>query len=273
MTDASTLQIPSGVAVSSDCLYNLKPCSVRGKSYRASIPSSNKSTFSPQDVAIMYIPGGRKGTFMDPTQSYLRFTVQTNDASANFTVDNMASSFINRIDICHGSNLIETVQGYNVLMSFIKDYQLNVSESYGLSNIYGTSNSGTVNLLRQCIYVGHGQRLTFCIPLLGSLGIGADKMIPIGQLYDDIRIEISWEANSQAAVWSAVPTGTYSVLDCQLELQIIELSDEGIRMVEDVTPFDRPVYLHANSWRHYSSTLPSGTTGIFARLFLPVLQH
>ena len=48
-------------------------------------------------------------------------------------------------------------------------------------------------------------------------------MIPIGQLYDDIRIEISWEANSQAAVWSAVPTGTYSVLDCQLELQIIEL--------------------------------------------------
>ena len=43
-------------------------------------------------------------------------------------------------------------------------------------------------------------------------------MIPIGQLYDDIRIEISWEANSQAVAWSGTPTATYTVLDCQLEL-------------------------------------------------------
>ena len=135
-----------------------------------------------------------------------------------------------------------------------------------MSNIYGCSNSATISNLRQGIYVETAQRLTFCIPLLGSLGIGADKMIPIGQLYDDILIEISWEANSQAVALSGIPTATYSVLDCQLELQVVELSDEGMKMVEDVTPFDRPVYMHANSWRHYSSTLPSGTSGIYSTL-------
>ena len=28
------------------------------------------------------------------------------------------------------------------------------------------------------------QQLTFCLPLLGNFGLGADKMIPIGQLLD-----------------------------------------------------------------------------------------
>ena len=46
MTDTSTL-LPNTTAVPADCLYNLKPSSVRARSYRASIPTTNKSTFSP----------------------------------------------------------------------------------------------------------------------------------------------------------------------------------------------------------------------------------
>ena len=135
MTDASTLLIPNQLAVSSDCLYNLKPSSVRARSYRASIPSSNKSTFSPGDTIIAYIPGGRKSTYLDPNQSYVRFTVKNNDttASQTMTIDNLASCFINRLDTYHSGNLIDTIQQYNVLMSYIKDAQLNVGESAGLS--------------------------------------------------------------------------------------------------------------------------------------------
>ena len=265
MTDSSSLLQNNTLAVSSDCLYNLKPSSVRGRSYRASIPSSNQQTVTPQSSAILYVPGGRNATFLDTTQSFLRFTVKNCDASMNFYVDNLASSFINRIDIYHGSNLLETIQGYNILMSFLKDFQINASESYGLSNIYGTSASDTATQ-RQGIFVGVGQRITFCLPLLGCLGLGAEKCIPIGALYDDIRYEIQFEANSQACVWSGVPTKEYSVIDVQLELQILELSDEAMSVVESVTPFNKPVYLHANSWRHYSSTLPSGTTGVFSTL-------
>ena len=61
MTDSSAL-LPNSVAVSSDCLFNLKPSSVRARTYRASVPSSNKATFNPSDVAIFYVPGGRRNT-------------------------------------------------------------------------------------------------------------------------------------------------------------------------------------------------------------------
>jgi hypothetical protein len=266
MTDASTLLLPNQTAVSADVLFNLKPSCVRAKSYRASIPTSNKSTFVPNDVAIMYIPCGRRNTYYDPQQSYLRFTVKNNDATNSFWVDNLATSFINRIDIFHAGNLLDSIQAYNVLASYIKDFQLNTSESIGLSNIYGTSTSYDSALARQGISVGTGQQVTFCIPLLGSVFTNSDKMLPIGQMYDDIRIEITWEALAQSVVANSAAVSAWTILDCQLEAQIIELSDEGQNMVESMTSFDRPVYIHTNSYRHYSSTLATGTTGIYSTL-------
>ena len=35
----------------------------------------------------------------------------------------------------------------------------------------------------------------------------------------------------------------YSIIDMQLELQIIELSDEGQHMVDSITPFSSTVYM------------------------------
>jgi hypothetical protein len=89
-----------------------------------------------------------------------------------------------------------------------------------------------------------GQRVTCCVPLLGCLGLGADKLIPIGELYDDIRIEISTASYIEVVEWNAAPANTvnpYSIIDMQLELQIIELSDEGQHLVQSVTPFTAPV--------------------------------
>ena len=274
MSDASTLLLPNQIGVSSDCLYNLKPSSVRARSYRASIPSSNKSTFNPGDTIIAYIPGGRKNTYLDPAQSYIRFTVRNGDTTgttAKMFIDNMASCFFNRLDTYHSGNLLDSIQQYNVLMSYIKDAQLNLAESYGLSNIYGTSTTDTIvgSTQRQGlpIYATGSQQVTFCVPLLGSMGLGADKMIPIGQLYDDVRIELTLEQqNIAVAYFNATPNAGWTIQDFQLELQIIELSDEGQQMVEAVTPFHQPVYLHCNSWRHYSSTLASGTTGVYSTL-------
>ena len=268
MTDPICLNNQAPIGISSDCQYNLKTSSVRGRSYRGSIATSNKSTFAPQDTAILYIPCGRVGTFLDTNQTYLRFTVENTDSSDNFFVDNIASSFIERIDIFHGSNQIESIQGYNVLMSFLKDFQLNASESYGLSNVYGTSYEASPIDNRKGLLVAKGQKATFCIPLLCCMGILSDKMIPIGQCYSDIRIEITWASNKEAVCWEVAGPydGAFKIDDCQLELQIVELSDEGMAMVESNTPFSQPVFMHSNSWRHYSSTLPATNVGMYSTL-------
>ena len=169
---------------------------------------------------------------MDPQQSYVRFTVRSTETTTtnSFNIDNLATCFIKRLDTYHSGNLIDSIQQYNVLMSYLKDAQLNVAESYGLSNLYGTSNSA--------------------------------------MMFDDVRIELSLEQNNIAVAYSnaSAPTQGWVIQDFQLELQIIELSDEGQSMVESVTPFNQPVYLHGTSWRHYSSTMATGTSGVYSTL-------
>jgi hypothetical protein len=271
MTDTNSL-IPNQTAVSSDCLYNLKPSSVRARSYRASIPTSNKSTFAPGDVGIFYIPGGRRNTYLDCQQSYIRFTVQNNDtavATNCFNVDNCGSCFINRIDIFHASNLIETIQAYNVLFNYLLDFQFTESAKTGLSSMYGTGKTaGSYRIGLPC-YATVSQKLTFCMPLIsGTVGLGSEKLLPIGALSDDIRLELTWESQNTAVCYNVTTANliAWSIISAELELTIIELSDEGQSMVESITPFSQPVFIHGNSWRHYVSTLAAQNGGQISML-------
>src|SRR6476620_8656851 len=112
MTDSSAFY-PGQEAVTSDCMYTLKPSAVRSRSYRMNVPSSNKQTFSGSgtDVGIFYLAGGRRNTYLDPTQTMLKLTVQNLDTTATLSFDNNAGSLIDKLEIYHGSNLLETIQG------------------------------------------------------------------------------------------------------------------------------------------------------------------
>jgi hypothetical protein len=116
MTDSSAL-LPNTIGLTSDCQFNLKPSAVRSRSYRASIAPTNKSTFNPGDTCIMYIPGGRKNTYLDATQSYLRFTIKNNDTTAStsttnayFYLDNNAGCVINRLDVNNIASVLPKVR-------------------------------------------------------------------------------------------------------------------------------------------------------------------
>jgi hypothetical protein len=113
------------------------------------------------------------------------------------------------------------------------------------------------------LFGGNLQKLTFCMPLIsGVVGLGCDKLLPIGALNDDIRIELTWEQNNVAVCYSTTTANAgWTIISAELELTIIELSDEGQSMVESVTPFSNPIFLHGNSWRHYVSTLAAQNGG------------
>ena len=263
MTDAGPLNLPNSQAVSSACLYNLKPSSVKGRSYRASVPATTSMPAQPSSTIVAYVPCGRQGTFLDSASSYIRFTVSNTDVATNyFNIDNLASSFINRLDIFHAGNLIDTITGYNVLYSYLKDMQLNFAESIVLSNVYGTGyNLATAANMRQGVPIYGQQKLTFCIPLLGSIFSGADSMLPLYKLNDDIRIELSLESNNIAVVQGQVSSSPWTISDFQLELNIVELDSHGIDIVESVSPSSQPCYLHSNSWRHYVNNLSANQGG------------
>jgi hypothetical protein len=112
-------------------------------------------------------------------------TVQNLDATGAgnyFNTDVCGACFINRIDIFHGRNLLETIQQYYVLFIYLLDLQFSASAKQGLSTMYGichVAGAANTRLGRLCASA-NTQKLTFCIPLLGMIGLGSDKLIPIG---------------------------------------------------------------------------------------------
>jgi hypothetical protein len=112
---------------------------------------------------------------------------------------------------------------------------------------------------------------TLCIPnLSGTIGLSLDKLLPTEQLSDDIRIEISLKGNTTAFCagenTTALISNTWSIISAEIELNIIELSDEGMSIINSMTPFNQQVYLHGNSWRNYASTLAASTSGNYSTL-------
>jgi hypothetical protein len=264
MTDTSSF-IPNQKGVSSDLMYNLKASSVQARSYRASIPPTNAQTFAPGSTIIMYIPGGRSKTFLDCTQSYLRFTVQQNSATNDFHIDHSAGAFINRLDVFHSSNALESIQNYNVLHNAVTDIQCNVAQKIGLQNSFGFGNdtSGRNGL----DVSGLNARQTFCIPILsGVVGVLLDKMLPLHALSDDIRLEFTLENSDLAVAWTGATSTPWKIINVELELQIIELGDEGMAMVNSVAPRNNSLFLHGNTFRHYTSTIPNGYSGSYSTL-------
>ena len=148
MTDSSAL-LANHLAVSSSCLYDLKPSSARGRSYRVSVSPINALTFQPNTQMIFNVPAGRKNTYLDVNQSFIKYTIFNQDTSANsFYCDNNASCFINRLDVFSDGNMCETTQSYNQVYTYLMDFQTNPAQKVGLANMYRFNPSTVLSTCR-----------------------------------------------------------------------------------------------------------------------------
>ena len=264
MSDPSSLNPPgNGTALTNDLMFHLKASGVRAKNYRCSVLPTNKNLFLPQDTTIIYVPCGRRNSYLNCGSSYMRFTVKNMDATNIIRFDGNAGSLIQRLDIFHGSALLESIIGYNMVTNYILDMQASASQRCGLSSMYGFDTTGD----RSGFPINPSAQATFCLPIFsGVIGLLNDKYLPTGWLSDDIRIEITWES-AAVGLCAAGGTPTFNIIDFQLELDFCELSDEGEDLTRSYTdPTTEPIYLHGTSWKRYTSSLASGTAGSYATL-------
>ena len=307
MSDPSALNIPINQALTSDMLLGLKPCAPKSRSYRISIAPINKSVFNPNDQIIFELPTSRKGTWLDQSQSYLKFSVQFASTTAcdqggsGIYLDNSAYSFLNRLDIFHGSNLCEQISEYGQLCNFLMDTSLTQSDKAGLSPLIGTNpvtgsfsnlttisgafSSATVNQ-----YIGQnfqtqtpGDRsgfspaskvlnsistatpYTFSLPLLsGVIGINASKMLPVGRLTSPIRVELYLSSNDNAIYYGTAGSGAiWQIINVEFCACYVELNDDSLDQM--ALPGEEE-YISTTTYRQSSTYLSSSTNGEFTCL-------
>ena len=316
MATDSSMFFPNQKALPPTFDYRPKPSAVSGRSYRVSIPMANLSSASAGQTMIFNIPCGRRATFCDPQQSYIRYTVKC--AQPNFSttatatsaligpslptnsvvavngnygsglfLDHNAYSVFNTSTLYSGSNQIEYINNCNILYNYLLDTNF----SYG-NAISNTCTYGMYVPLVDPSEIRRGQLLawgavgtatatstatssiyeqnTFCVPLLsGLLGIGSNgQMVPLHAINDVLRLEILLEQQTQAfcQLGSNNQTPAYSIINAQLELNFVEIGQEGMSLINSMSPASNPTFIVGSSYGHYVNTIKSGTTGIFSCL-------
>lgn len=255
MTDVSGL-VPNNSAVPSEMGYGLKPSMVASRSYYTVVsPQSNSTNILPGSTVTHRIPCGRKNTFLDPTQSFMKITVKNNDADASF-FDGCAISLINRADTYHAGNLIDQILNYNRVGNYLLNNTLTVSQRANLSTSMGFAADGS----KLGFSLAQNDYFTACLPILGNLWMGADKLIPVGILSDDIECQwlLETTANAFYNAGAATPTD-YSVSCFELHLAYVEISDEAMGQVRQT--MGQQTYIHGNTYRVAPLSLESTASG------------
>jgi hypothetical protein len=135
------------------------------------------------------------------------------------------------------------------------DFQTNTSQKLACSNHMGFSSSVSTSVIRNgaqlpvAAAANTPSKLTFCLPVLsGVWGMLLDKMLPVGALNDDIRIEITWEQQLLGVVYNTLTAPTaWSISGVELELCYIELADDSMQIINGVSPLNGDLYLHGKS--------------------------
>lgn len=288
--------IPTSETLTSDMCLGLKPtCPVGSRSYRVNIPPSNKNVFTPGDTMIFDI-NGRPNSWLDQSQTYLKFSVQfsstaiatANSVGTGIFVENSAYSFIQRMDIFHQSNLLETINQYGQLANYLIDTTMSQGDKAGLSpmlltNPYSNTVTTPATATGYAIYTPAQSIITAgdrsglpvtsvatanintapsyvaCLPVLsGVIGVNSSKMLPVKDLSAPINCQFVLSAKDDAIYYGLAGAGAnWQLINCEMVCVFVEINDEKFNRTDPSIPR----YISSKTYRQTSATLAVGSVG------------
>ena len=237
-----------------------KPGVPHSRSYEVVVRPSNSTTFndSNNNVVAFDIPcGSKRNLYMDPQGCYLQFSI-TNSNAVAAVLDFSAYSLFTRMLIQCASNTIDDITDFGVLSNLLLSYtQSEDSRNTVLNALVGTAESATGS--RAGVSIAQNGKRSFSLPLPGSIFLGSDKVIPVGQVKNDIRCEFTIAPFTSAIKATAT---TLSISDITLRLRYVEIAPEAQSAIDQMTGGNYT--WHANSWRSYTNNIPAAVSGLYS---------
>jgi hypothetical protein len=250
------------MSLSDSLVYAPKPSAVSSSKARWNQPSYNKSTYNPGEVVMINIPTGRRGSFLNTRMSYLKFKVTNTGTDAGHTIaaDYNIASIFSRLELYHGSNLLEQIHEYGLLVNLWHDMTGSSAAHGTTSNLLEGQNVASSLRTGEAIAGANASRV-FCIPLLsGIVGVLQSKYIPTGDMIaGDLRLELTLaEAKTGVVAAGAVPK--YTVSEVELMLEYTDLASDAARMVSQSN--SGGYMISFDSFAVYASSQESGAAGM-----------
>jgi hypothetical protein len=202
--------------------------------------------------------------FLVPDSMYLRYTTTVTNTGAFqvYQIGCPAYNPFNRLDVQVGSQTVDTIQSYNVLMNMLTNVTLDVAQKYGLQSGFGYLNNTTVPSLEQLDArdlgaVATTQSYSLGAPLMSILS-NSDKLIPLFAM-PQIRIVLTMDSIASCFnIASGGAVTAFTLSNLELCYKVIDMGGN----VEDmVRSMGDKIYIKSQSFSCASQTLGSGSSG------------
>ena len=259
---ADTIIVPS--ALPQEMNFQLPASLPSCKNFEVRVQPVNAQSFVYGNTIQIDIPCGRRGQYLDPTTTYIRFKATYTHAGAISTDESKllgsGYSYFNKQEV-YGNNSVqlETISELGVLANTLLNTQLNLADKMGLSSGLGFGHDSLAASYSSC---GHRifalaviENLTFeyALPIIGILGSGTDKMIPVGSFYG-LRLELTMDNFTNFVIdKTANATTSCTISEVEFVGNIIELSPESQSLVEMQNP--SKIHIRSQSYRTSTNTL------------------
>lgn len=266
---ATEVIVPSALPHEMD--YTLPASLPSAKNFEIRVQPVNAQSFTAGQVLQFDLPCGRRGQYLDPATSYIRYRITygapaagTTAADYSYLLGSSYSPFLKQEVYGNNSVLLESINEVGVLANMLLNISLNSSDKAGLSPAMGfssTTNTASATAghkIWTSATVGAIEGLVheYATPLIGILGTGTDKMFPIGAIYG-LRFELTMD-NFLLFTKSISANNLTSCTIDQVEFvaNVIELSPEAQSLIEMQNP--EKLHIRSHSYRQASNLLASG---------------
>lgn len=210
--------------------------------------------------------------FLVPDSLYIRYTFSittTGTATAStFMIGCPVYTPFNRLDVQIGSQTVDTIQNYNVLMHMLSNTTLDVAQKYGQQSSFGyqaTAASGaslavpTLEQLdgREFLFAAGTYTYSMGAPLMSVLS-NSDKLIPLFAM-PQVRIILTVESLANMFINGTGQTTSNPILS-NIEL-CYKVVDMGGQVEEMVRSMGDKIYIKSQSFSSAAQTLTSGAVG------------
>lgn len=199
--------------------------------------------------------------FLVPDSLYISYSyTSANAAAANLIGCPVYTSF-SRCDVQAGSQTIDTISNYNVLMHMMSNLTLDVAQKYGQQASFGYTVSATPTIEElDGRTVAANETGTFSGPLMCLLS-NSEKLLPLFAM-PQMRVVLTVENIANMFIGTA-PTA-WTLANVELRYKVVDMGSEVENMVRAMGD---KIYIKSQSFSCSSTTLSTGASGAVELIF------
>lgn len=214
--------------------------------------------------------------FLVPDSIYISYTYALTkgaDTHVSRLIGCPVYTSFSRLDLQIGSQTVDSMQNYNVMMNMLTNLTLSVSEKYGLQSAFGYRGVDAIPTLEQldgCVFAAATGVTdfsgSFSGPLMSMLS-NSEKLIPLFAM-PQVRLILTLDSTANMFLFtgtapSSQPTG-WTLSNVELRYKIVDM---GGSVEEIVRGMGDKIYIKSQSFASSSNVLGSSNAGSYELIY------